>query len=219
MEAIQTEHIRKENLIERLVLNKFFWFALTLFFFAYPVLKSMKRELPVELPVLSTLPEFEFVNEDGRVFGSKDLFGKVYIMNLSCTKCEYDSSAFMAKMQKIQHRIRGVIDRAAIVTISIDPAQDVAPVLYNFAREIKSNPNVWKFVSAPQATTENFVLNTLGLKVDGLPVANLVQAAKSEKLVLVDQEGQIRGYYSSDNDGVNHLMIDLGLLINRKKKS
>jgi hypothetical protein len=33
----------------------------------------------------------------------------------------------------------------------------------------------------------------------------------------VDQRGQIRGYYSTEKDDINKLMIDVGLIINAKK--
>jgi hypothetical protein len=38
--------------------------------------------------------------------------------------------------------------------------------------------------------------------------------AHSEKVVLVDDKGQIRGYYSTDKVELDRLMIDMGLLIN-----
>jgi protein SCO1/2 len=46
-----------------------------------------------------------------------------------------------------------------------------------------------------------------------------MDVAHSNKLVLVDQEGKIRGYYSIEKNGIDQLMIDTGLLINKKKKS
>jgi protein SCO1 len=209
-------HIRQKLWIEKLVLNPFFWFVACGFFFAYPMLKSMKRELPVELPVLHQLPSFEFVNEDGKLFGDRDLYGKVYIVNLICTRCEVASEAYFKKLQTLQHRLRGVIDRAAIVSLSIDPAVDTAPVLYNKARELKSNPNVWKFLSAPRAQTESWIAS---LKMPIELETDLMGMMKREMFVLVDQEGNVRGYYDSDNEGMNRMMIDTGLLINRKKNS
>ncbi len=49
--------------------------------------------------------------------------------------------------------------------------------------------------------------------------SSVMDIAHSNKFVLVDKEGQIRGYYAADKDGINRMMIDTGLLINKKNKS
>lgn len=215
MEALAT-HIRQKHFIEKLVLNPIFWFIACGFFFAYPVLKSMNRQLPAEQQIIAPVPAFEFVNEEGKLFGSNDLFGKVYVINLVCTRCDDSQPAFFKKMQTLQHRLRGVIDRAAVVSISIDPVNDTSAVLYNKAREMNANPVVWKFLSAPRTQTEDFI-KSLNMPVE--VQTDLYGMMKREMLVLVDQDGNIRGFYDSDNEGMNRMMIDTGLLINRKKNS
>ncbi len=215
MEALKA-HVRQKSIIEKLVLNPVFWIVACGFFFAYPVLKSMNRQLPATLPVIQAVVPFEFVNEEGKLFGSKELFGKVYILNLTCTSCDESQGPFFKKLQTLQHRIRGVIDRAAIVSISVDPANDTATVLYNKAREMNSNPVVWKLLSAPRTQTETFVRS---LNIPSEVEFDLLGLMKREMFVLVDQDGNIRGFYNSDNEGVNRMMIDTGLLINRKKNS
>ena len=44
----------------------------------------------------------------------------------------------------------------------------------------------------------------------------LLDIVHSEKLVLVDEEGMVRGYYSTDQRGMDQMMIDIGLLVNRQ---
>ena len=50
--------------------------------------------------------------------------------------------------------------------------------------------------------------------VDGDEVT-LWDIAHTEKLALMDGEGYVRGYYSTDKDSLNKMMIDVGLLYNR----
>lgn len=213
-------HVRKSNVIERLVSSKLFWVLAVTFLFAYPIVKSVKRQLPQELPVLSKVPDFTFTNENGKPFGSKDLKGKVYIANFIFTSCQTSCPKLLGKIQTVQHRIRGVIDRAAIVTFTVDPQNDTPEVLYSKAREMKANPNVWRFLTAPASETKKLLIE--GFKVpmgDKVIAENVMDVAHSNKLVLVDQEGQIRGYYSTEKDDLNKMMIDIGLTINRKKES
>ena len=212
-------HVRQTNLIEKLVLSKSFWAIMVSLLFAYPIAKSVNRSLPDELPVFSQVPEFEFTDENGKAFGSKDLKGKVYIANFMFTSCQTSCPLLLKKVQMVQHRIRGVIDRAAIVSFTVDPQNDTSAVLLNKAREMKANPNVWRFLTAPIADTKKLLVDGFKVPVGDKTAESVYDVAHSDKLVLVDQEGRIRGYYSIERDGIDKMMIDTGLLINRKKKS
>lgn len=221
MEAvIGPSFIRKSNFIEKLVSSKLFWFIACGLLFAYPVTKSINRNLPAELPVYSTVPDFRFTDENGRSFGTNELKGKVYIANFMFTSCVTSCPLLLKQVQKVQHRMRGVIDRAAIVSFTVDPDHDTTEVLFNKAREMKANPVVWRFLNASIADTKKLLVDGFKVPVGDKAVANnIMDVAHSNKFVLVDQYGRIRGYYSSDKDGINKMMIDTGLVINNKKKS
>ena len=106
--------------------------------------------------------------------------------------------------------------KVKIVTFTVDPEFDTPQVLFEKARELKASPYVWKFLTGSK--DELLPLYRDGFKV---PVeypkeeVDIYDIAHSEKIVLVDDEGQIRGYYGYGKDDINKLMIDLGLLINR----
>lgn len=221
MEAVLKEpHVRNSKFIERLVASKFFWVLAIGFFFAYPMLKSINRQLPPELPVYGVVPEYQFTDENGKAFGSNELKGKIYIANFMFTSCKTSCPLLLNKVQTVQHRLRGVIDRAAIVSITVDPETDSPTVLFNKARELKANPNVWRFLNAPMDQTKKLLVEGFKVPVGEKVFANnVMDVAHSNKLVLVDQEGRIRGYYSIEKAGINQMMIDSGLLINRKKNS
>lgn len=211
-------HYRKTNFIEKLVLNKVFWVLALGFFFVYPLAKSINRELPDALPVISKVPTFSFIDENGKSFGTHDLNGKIYVANFIFTTCQTSCPLLLAKVQKVQHRLRGVIDRAAIVSFTVDPETDSSEVLYHKARELKANPNVWRFVRSTVEDTKKLLVDGFKVPVGDKELANnVMDVAHSNKFVLVDQDGQIRGYYSSDDGGINQMMIDAGLLINRKR--
>lgn len=221
MEAVlKPKFFRDSNFIERLVSKKIFWVLAVGFFFIYPMARSFNRQLPPELPVYGILPQYEFTEENGKPFGTNELKGKIYIANFMFTSCQTACPLLLQKVQTVQHRLRGVVDRAAIVSFTVDPQTDSTSVLYNKARELKANPNVWRFVTASMSEIKKLLVD--GFKVpmgDKALANNVMDVAHSNKLVLVDQEGRIRGYYSAEKDGINQLMIDTGLLINRKKNS
>lgn len=213
---------RNSNFVEKMVRSKLFWVIACGFFFAFPITKSMLRELPEDLPLIATVPEFSFTAENNQPFGSKELKGKVYIANFAFTSCPTECPALLGKVQLVQHRMRGVIDRAAIVTFTVDPQNDTPAVLHAKAREMKANPYVWRFVTAPIADVKKLLIDGFKVPVgdkEKTAATDVYDVAHSNKLVLVDQDGVIRGYYDTDKPGINQLMIDTGLLINRKKKS
>jgi protein SCO1/2 len=223
MSEITAGYYRDEQLLQRLMRSKSFWIVAWLFLFSYPIYRTLHRELPPPLPIFYKVPEFNLTNEFNKSFGTKDLQGKYYIANFMFTSCPTTCPALMEKMDIIQNRIRGLGTKAAIVTFTVDPSVDTPEVLYKFARKRNTNPYVWNFLTGTEADLKKIVIE--GFKVPmgnketiqktlGANQVSLIDIAHSDKVVLVDDKGQIRGYYSTDKENMNHLMIDLGLLVN-----
>jgi protein SCO1/2 len=219
-----TGYYREDNLLQKIIRKKSFWIIFWLLSFSYPIYRTLTRTLPPPLPVYYTVPEFTLTNEFGKPFGSKDLLGRFYIANFMFTSCPTSCPALMAKMDLVQKRIRGLGTKAAIVTFTVDPEVDTPDVLYKYARKRHSNPFIWNFLTGTKADLEKIVIS--GFKV---PMGNkepvekqlaegkitLFDIAHSEKLVLVDEFGKIRGYYGTERVEMDKMMIDLGLLVNR----
>lgn len=213
--ATQPEFIRKTNVVENLVRSKLFWVLFLLFGFSYPIYRSMNRTLPPELPVIAHVPEFELISENGQRFGSKDLQGRVYLANFVFSRCPTVCPKMLLDLEKIQKRIRGTGKKVAIVTFTVDPEYDNEKVLFDLARKHDANPYTWTFLTGSDKEAM-FKLYRDGFKVgvEQNP-KDMFDIAHSEKIVLVDGENRVRGFYSFETNDVNKLMIDVGLLINR----
>ncbi|WP_127715054.1 SCO family protein [Halobacteriovorax sp. HLS] len=223
----RTGFIRKNTLIEKLVLSKLFWFLLSAFLFSYPIIKSVNRTLPPPLPKMYKVPEYSLTNSFNKPFGSKDLKGRLYIAGFMFTSCPTTCPALMEKMDLIQKRVRGLGQKIAIVTFSVDPEVDTPQVLHKYARKRKANPFVWTFLTGRKEDLRSVIID--GFKVpmgerepmvgnlNGEEVT-LMDIAHSEKFVLVDWNGYVREYYSTDKNGINKMMIDVGLLVNSSEK-
>lgn len=207
--------VRTAHFLERMVRKPLFWVLFLVFSFGYPIYKSMNRVLPPELPVIAVVPEFEMISENGQRFGSKNLKGKAYLANFIFSRCPTACPRMLKDLQKIQKRIRGTGHKVSIVSFTVDPTYDNEKVLFDLARKYDANPHVWTFLTKDNEE-ELFTLYRDGFKVgvEKKP-EDLFDIAHSERIVLVDELGQIRGYYSFTEDEINKLMIDVGLLINR----
>jgi protein SCO1/2 len=204
----------RQGWLEKIISKPLFWVLFLVFGFSYPIYRSIYRVLPPELPIISTVPEFRFLDENGASFGSTDLQGKVYLANFIFTRCPTVCPKMLKDLEKIQKRIRSTGHKVQIVTFSVDPQNDVPEVLFKTARKHHANPYIWHFLTGKDET-ELFKLYQDGFKVPVTQASNLLEFAHSEKIVLVDQLNRIRGYYAMDEVNTNHLMIDVGLLINR----
>jgi protein SCO1/2 len=209
------EFIRKANVVEKLVRSKLFWVLFIIYGFSYPIYRSLNRTLPPDLPIISQVPEFELISENGQRFGSKDLKGRVYLANFVFARCPTICPKILGDLEKIQKRVRGTGKKVAIVTFTVDPEHDNEKVLFDLARKHKANPYTWTFLTGSDKEAM-FKLYRDGFKVgvEQNP-KDMFDIAHSEKIVLVDGENRVRGFYSFDTNDVNKLMIDVGLLINR----
>jgi protein SCO1/2 len=216
-------YYRADHWYEKMFRMKSFWLIFWIVLFSYPVYRTLTRTLPPPLPIYFKVPQFSLTNEFGKPFGTKELEGRFYIANFMFTSCPTSCPALMAKMDLVQNRIRGLGTKAAIVTFTVDPTVDTPEVLFKYARKRHSNPFIWSYLTGTKADVEKIVVS--GFKV---PMGNkepvekqlaegkitLFDIAHSEKLVLVDDKGQIRGYYGTERVEMDKMMVDLGLLVN-----
>jgi len=206
---------RKTNALEKVIRSPLFWVLFLAFGFSYPIYRSLNRILPAELPVIAHVPDFVMTSENGTPFGSKDLKDRVYLANFVFSRCPSVCPKMLGEMEKIQKRVRGTGRKVAIVSFTVDPDFDKANVLFELARKRKANPHVWTFLTGDNKE-EMFKLYRDGFKVGvEQDPKNLFDIAHSEKIVLVDGDNRVRGYYAFDEHSINKLMIDVGLLINR----
>ncbi len=207
--------IRNQSTLEKIVLSKAFWIGFIMIGFFYPIFRSIKRELPPDLPSMYQIPQFELTNEFGKPFGSKDLAGKIYVANFVFTSCPTTCPVTMKKNQIVQKRLRGLGTKVAMVSFSVDPENDTPEVLNKFARNYKANPYVWSFLTGPYDKISELLVN--GFKVTvGKKDPTMMDIAHSEKNILVDGAGMVRGVYSTDKQSVDQMMIDVGILVNKK---
>ena len=102
-----------------------------------------------------------------------------------------------------------------MLSFTVDPENDSSKELFKTARKWKANPFVWKFLTGDLAHLKSVLVDGFKVPVGDKEYSkSIYDIAHSEKVVLVDQKGFIRGYYKLEKNDINKLMIDLGLLAN-----
>jgi protein SCO1/2 len=195
------------------------WLGIVAMGVAVPVVTRIRNPAPPPLPVLSELPAFSLIDQDGQRFGKTELAGKVWLAGFIFTRCPTICPAITATMGRIQHRARGIENDFRLISFSVDPGFDTPPVLTAFAAKHHASPRMWRFLTGPLGQVRDTV-------VDGLKIAMGEGAVTGEQdfasimhgthFVLVDQRGRVRGYYNStDADVVDRVLADATMLINR----
>jgi protein SCO1 len=208
---------RLNDRVAALVGSPRFWILFVLIGVGFPMARAMRQQLPPPLPVLGKVPAFMLIDQNSQPFGSPQLEGRVWLANFIFTRCPTICPVFTGKMAKVQHRARNLGESFHLVSFTVDPEHDTAAVLQDYARRNKVSPRMWSFLTGPREDIKKTVVD--GLKVhmtkDG-PDDDLMSIGHGSHFVLVDAQMQIRGYYDSANEeSVNNLLRDAGLLANR----
>lgn len=181
--------------------------------------QNLKTEVET-LPVYGQVPDFSLVKTDGKKFTNADLTGKVWIADFIFTHCSGICPLMTGKMSSAAKELE-LEPEVRFVSFSVDPERDTPEVLAKYAERFNAAPDRWFFLTGDKAqifklSNQHFHLGVADVSPEEREA--LDQSVRhSAKFVLVDREGQIRGYYDSDgpNAGVK-LIQDARLLLSKK---
>jgi len=167
------------------------------------------------LPVLGTVPDAQFVAQDGRPFALADLAGSVWVGDLIFTSCSGPCLRMTSQLYRVQENLKGE-KGVRLVSISVDPARDNAERLAWYAGQAQADPDRWIFLTAPLETVRPLATEGLKLVLDQNVKGEQLGILHSDRLVLVDGRMQIRGYYDGlDTASVQTLTQDIRSLLGR----
>src|SRR5256885_7300127 len=96
-----------------------------------------------------TVPEFVFVNQDGKNFDSAQLRGKIWIADFIYTTCPGPCPMISSRMSELQKPL-GKTD-VHLVSFSVDPEKDTPDVLHRYAEKLQAEPDRWDFLTGPKS--------------------------------------------------------------------
>lgn len=173
----------------------------------------LRRERPVDLPVLGTVPPFTLVERSRKTMTLDDLRGRPWVAGFVFTRCGGICPAMTARMKDL----RAHAPTLDLVSFSVDPEHDTPEVLQSYARQ-HGIAERWFLLTGTTAALHSLARDGFRLAAAAVPAEE--QQAQgdgpflhSPRLVLVDGEARIRGYYdSADADAMAALRRDLGRL-------
>jgi protein SCO1/2 len=147
------------------------------------------------LPVLFRVPAFTLTDQNNATFNRDDLKGRVWVADFIFTTCPGICPTMTEKMSGLSKSLPG--GKVNFVSFSLDPERDKPPVLMQYAKNWKADQTRWHFLTGDASKIFDIARGT---KVAAQPATETSPIVHSEKFVLVDAAGNIRGYYNSTDD-------------------
>lgn len=153
-----------------------------------------------ELPVLATVPAFEFTDQNGEDFGSKNLSGRVWVATFIYSTCPGPCPRVMQKVRELDAKLTND-PRLSLVSFSVDPEVDTPEVLAEFGQGHGVDAGRWKLLTGPSddvydLVRKGFLLGISRTDEDAPPAAD-GPVVHSVRLVLIDGKMNVRGYYDT----------------------
>lgn len=174
-----------------------------LFFWAAPfaavlaivgaIVISVAESATTQVPVLAELPEFTFQDQLEQPFGLKQMQGKLNVVGFMFTRCRSVCPVMSEVITELDDLYRHS-DKVQFVSISVDPDYDSARVRREYIDDHGVAQERWHYLRAPIDTVSQLMEQGFMLAAEALP------GGHPSHFILVDREGQIRGYYSYDDE-------------------
>ena len=185
------------------------WWALyALFAIGYPLFAMLTIVEPP--PHMGAVTPFVLTKQDGEPihFGNDD---RPVVVNFIYTRCPDICPILTAKMAQLQERI--LPKDALLMSISVDPNYDTPAVLTQYGRQFDADFERWYFLTGKEAQTRTVVQSFQTIyetkpQSDG-STPNIMH---SEQFILVDEFGEIRGFFDDSPRGLNDLMRTIDAL-------
>jgi protein SCO1/2 len=151
---------------------------------------------------IASLGSWQLVDESGKPFGSADLKGTVWIASFFFTHCPSlcpKQQEDMGKMLRHVDDLDGKKGVAPIVLVSftVDPDNDTPEELTKYMQRLNAPAGKWKYLTGPRERIEDLLVKKF-LVAMGKKDGTTGDIAHVSKFVLVDQNGDVRGFWDTD---------------------
>ena len=166
--------------------------------------------------VYHSVGDFKFINHKGESIVRNDFNNQVYVANFFFATCPEICPKMQNQMRRVQEAYKNT-DKLRLISHTVNPVQDTVEALAAYAEELDIYDR-WDLVTGDKKeiydlARQGYFVTTLdgdGGKSDFI---------HSDKLVLVDAQGRIRGYYIGlDSVAVDQLIVDIWKLIQPEKR-
>ena len=160
------------------------------------------------------IPYWSFVNQVGDTINKEEVEGKVCLVDFFFSHCPTICPKMTLNMKKIQDRVmRKCLDNIAFISYTVDPQRDSVERLREYANSYDVNFDNWHLLTGDQKSIYQLGINgyLVPNQEDALAPGGFLH---SEKMILIDQQQRIRGYYDGTNpENISKIVKDVKKLL------
>jgi len=160
-----------------------------------------------------SIKKFSFINQNGNTVSQEDFKNTVFISDFFFTTCPTICPIMTKQLTRVQAELKG--ENFKIISHTVNPEYDTEGVLLKYAKNKNADLRNWDFVTGDKQSIYKQAAKYL--IIAGQDTTQDVEFVHSEKLILLDQLGRIRGMYDgTDTESVDQLIIDTQWLIKQQ---
>jgi cytochrome oxidase Cu insertion factor (SCO1/SenC/PrrC family) len=178
--------------------------------------KARGRQAEAEaLPMLFQAPPFALTDQNNRHVTDEQLRGSVWVAMVFFTNCPDICPGMMGRLVDLQESVKD--PNVKLVSFSIDPERDTPEQLRQYADRLGADSTRWLLLTGTKA--EMFAAAE-GLKLPASPAEDDKPIAHTNRMLLIDKGGRVRGVYdSSDDAAMTKLAADAARLAREETPS
>ena len=171
--------------------------------------------------------DLQAVNRDGSEVSLRELRGKVYVVGYQYTDCPGGCLGMAAVMKEL-YEIHGNNPKFHLVSISVNPKGDTPEKMDAWVKERGIDSPKWWFLTGDEERIRRYASRFIKFSIpqrntDPALVATQGEWAHDQRLVLVDGEANVRGFYGvmhpqGGETALKLLKRDLDMVLHPSKK-
>lgn len=181
---------------------------------------KVSRETPKTLAVYGEpghkVRSFTFTDQDGKIITQADVAGKIYVVEYFFTTCKGICPKMNENMSEVYQAFRGNKD-VLILSHTVDPKKDTVGAMKEYSLRFDADPKQWLFLTGDKKELYDMArYSYLVTAVEETDDTTDIESdfIHTDRFVLVDRQGRIRGQYEgTDKGAVNQLIGDIRELL------
>ncbi len=184
---------------------------------------KVTREVPKTLPYIGEgdhkIRDFSFIDQNGQAFTKSQVDGKILVVEYFFTTCKGICPKMNENMTSVYETFKGN-KNIMILSHTVDPKKDTVAAMNAYSQRFDADPVQWKFLTGDKK--ELYDMARYSYLISAVEDTSVVDIQSdfihSERFVLVDPTGHIRGSYNgTDKGSVNQLIGDVQALMKEEK--
>jgi len=167
--------------------------------------------------IYHTIGNFSLTDQFGRNISDSITENKIYVADFFFATCKTICPKMSDQLERVQDKFKNDSD-FVILSHSVNPEGDSVKVLFDYAKKHHAIKDKWFFLTGEKKQIYDLARKSYFITaMEGTGGED--DFIHSEKFVLIDKAGCIRGFYDgTDRSDVSRLMDELLLLMNEYKE-